>query len=83
MYEGAYANFDAGAIGALAQAVRANSSVVVYDYTLAEADQKTLVDQLVGMGLGSFDITTTGSYSEWSALWAAFTQQVSSAVGVK
>ncbi|TVY58976.1 Spherulin-4 [Lachnellula cervina] len=83
MYEGAYANFDAGAIGALAQAVRANSSVVVYDFTLAEADQKTFVDQLVGMGLGSFDITTTGSYSELSALWAAFTQQVSSAVGVK
>ncbi|TVY48214.1 Spherulin [Lachnellula occidentalis] len=83
MFEGAYADFDASKIAALSQAVRANSSVVIYGSTLTEADQKTFVSQLVDMGLGSFDITTTDSYATWSALWAAFTQQFSSAVGVK
>ena len=83
MFEGAYANFNASEMAALSQAVRANSSVILYDSTLAEADQNTLVNQLVDLGLGSLDVTTTNTYDTWSELWTAFTQQVSSAVGVK
>ena len=81
MFEGAYSNFDASKISALSQATRANSSVIIYDYTGAEADHGTLVDKLVDMGVGSLDITTANNYKDWSALWAAFTQQVSDAVG--
>jgi hypothetical protein len=82
--------YDRSKIAALSAAQRANSSVVIHTYTGTEADQKALVSDLVGLGVGSVDVTTlvgtTASdnpYGGYSALWTQFVSDFVAAVGGK
>lgn len=82
VFEGAYSVYatDLSAIAALSQATRSNSSVIIYDFSLAEADQEKFVNDLVAMDIGGLDITTLDNYNHWSALWDPLTEQVADAV---
>lgn len=82
--------YDRSKIAALSAGLRANSSVVIHTYTGTESEQNALVGDLVGLGVGSLDITTLvgtsasdNPYGGYSALWTQFVSEFGAAVAGK
>ena len=45
---------------------------LMYGFSGTAATQQTLIDGIIGAGIGGLHVTTAAGYTTWSSLWAQF-----------